>query len=379
MPRLMGLPNRNICITANTTWYLYNFRGRLISELVKGGFRVNALSPSDDYVGRIESLGACHIPLEIENAGTNPLREVVAILRIANTLRRLRPAVLLTYTPKVTIYVSLVARVLRIPVIANVSGLGHAFTAGGWLERVARSLYKVALQHPSVVIFQNEEDRSEFAEAGLVRIERTARLPGSGVDIDRFRPRPQSQSDSRFVFLLSARMLWEKGIGQFVEAARQVKERFPFAQFWLLGFSDVRNPSAIPKVVIEGWASSGIVRYLGATDEVVQVYAQSDCVVLPSYYREGVPRSLLEASSMAIPVIAADSIGCRDAVEHGVTGFLCRPRDAEDLAASMLQMLSLSREQRSTMGQAGRQKMVREFDERIVIKHYLAEINRCLT
>jgi glycosyltransferase involved in cell wall biosynthesis len=374
----MRLPHREICIAANTTWYLYNFRGRLISELVQRNFRVTALSPTDNYVERLQSIGARHIPLDIENAGTNPLREAIAVLRIANTVRRLRPAVLLTYTPKVTIYVSLVARVLRIPVIANVSGLGYAFTAGGWIERMAKWLYRIALQHPSVVIFQNEEDRSQFAEAGIVRLEKTARLPGSGVDVDRFQPHLKPQRDNQFVFLLSARMLWEKGVGQFVEAAGRVKERFPFAEFWLLGFTDVRNPSAIPRAEIDAWVSRGIVRYLGSTDEVVPLYAQADCVVLPSYYREGVPRSLLEASSMGIPLIAADSIGCRDAVEHGITGFLCRPRDVGDLAASMLRILSMSSEQRLAMGQAGRQKMIREFDERIVIERYLAEINRCM-
>jgi glycosyltransferase involved in cell wall biosynthesis len=374
----MMAADRNICIAANTTWYLYNFRGRLISQLVERGFRVSALSPRDEYVRRIESLGAHHTTLDIENAGTNPFREAAAIVQIAKTLRRLRPAVLLTYTPKVTIYASLVARVLRIPVIANVSGLGYAFSAGGWLKWVARSLYRIALRHPAVVIFQNEEDRAEFVGAGFVPVERTARLPGSGVDIDRFQPALKTHHEEQFVFLLSARMLWEKGIGQFVEAAHKIKREFPFTQFWLLGFSDVRNPSAIPRGVIDGWESTGIVRYLGATDDVVQIYAQSDCVVLPSYYREGVPRSLLEAASMAIPVIAADSIGCRDAVEHGTTGFLCRPKDVQDLVISMRRMLSLSREERRTMGQAGRRKMLREFDERVVIKRYLDEINRCL-
>jgi glycosyltransferase involved in cell wall biosynthesis len=179
----------------------------------------------------------------------------------------------------------------------------------------------------------------------------------------------------QFVFLLAARLLWDKGVGEFVEAARLVTSEFPNTEFRLMGFLDVRNPSAISREQVQQWVAEGIVSYLGATDDMASAYAEADCIVLPSY-REGVPRTLLEAASMGLPVITTDAVGCRDAVEDGITGFLCQPRDAQDLADKMRQMLRLSADARSAMGYAGREKMLREFDERIVISNYLEAIRK---
>ncbi len=281
---------------------------------------------------------------------------------------------LLTYTPKVNIYVSVAARFLGIPVIANVSGLGRAFTAGGWLEVVVRRLYWFTLQTPRVVFFQNEEDRTEFVRAGLVEKEKTQRLPGSGVDVDRFQPTDRNSGDKEFAFLLVARLLWDKGVGEYVEAARLLRTEYPDVRFRLLGFLDVKNPSAISRDHVEEWGKEGLIEYLGEVEDVRGVYAEANCMVLPSYYREGVPRTLLEGASMGIPIITADSVGCRDTVEDGKTGFLCRPRDSRDLANKMRRMLSLPEEERRRLGQAGREKIIREFDERIVINKYLEVI-----
>jgi glycosyltransferase involved in cell wall biosynthesis len=236
--------------------------------------------------------------------------------------------VLLTYTPKVNIYGSIAAAILGIPVIANISGLGRAFTLGGWLEYVSRALYKLALSHPSVVFFQNEEDKQDFINAGIVDPSKSARLPGSGVDLSRFHPRGKTERANRFVFLLASRLLWDKGVGVFVDAARIVRSKVPQTEFRLLGFADVENPSAISRQQIDQWHAEGIVRYLGVTDDIAQHYANADCFVLPSIYREGVPRSLLEAASMALPIITTDTPGCRDAVDNGLTGLLCRARTA---------------------------------------------------
>jgi glycosyltransferase involved in cell wall biosynthesis len=361
----------HVCVAANTTWYVHNFRGRLIAELIQRGYRVTVLSPADRYVGKVTALGAQHVALPMSSASTNPFSELVTLIGIARLLRRIRPTVLLTYTPKVNIYAAIAARVLGITVVANVSGLGRAFTAGGWLEVVARRLYWVALHTPRIVFFQNEDDRAEFVKAGLVEQEKTYRLPGSGVDVDRFQPTERNPGKKEFVFLLVARLLWDKGVGEYVEAARMLRTEFPWARFRLLGFLDVKNPSAITRNQVEAWGKEGLIEYLGEVEDVRGVYAEVNCMVLPSYYREGVPRTLLEGASMGIPIITADSVGCRDTVEDGKTGFLCRPRDAGDLANKMLRMLSLPEEERRRMGQAGREKMIREFDERIVINKYL--------
>ena len=180
-----------------------------------------------------------------------------------------------------------------------------------------------------------------------------------------------------FRFLLIARMLWDKGVGEYVEAARLIRARWPRAECCLLGFVDVQNPAAISRAQMDDWVAQGFVRYLGVSDDVRTEIAMADCIVLPSY-REGTPRTLLEASAMGRPVITTDAVGCREVVDDGINGYLCKPRDAVDLAAKMEQMLSLSTEQRSAMGLRGRDKMVAQFDEQIVIKKYLAAIEEIL-
>jgi len=363
-------PRPIACLSANTTWYVLNFRSRLIESLIDQGWRVVVLSPPDRHVERLAALGAEHVPLTLDNAGTNPLRELATLWRIRAAMSRIRPSVVLTFTPKINIYLSLVARTLGVPVIANISGLGRAFVSGGWIEKVSRALYGVALRWPSTVFFQNEEDRAIFIEAGLVDPARTHRLPGSGVDVDRFSPRPKPQAGP-FQFLLVARLLWDKGVGEFVEAARIVKARHPDVEFALAGFLDVDSPSAVPRSAVEEWEREGVIRFLGSFDDMVPVYAQADCVVLPSYYREGVPRSLLEAASMGKPVITTDSVGCRDTVEDGVTGWLVKPRDAEDLALKIIALVDAPAEYLAALQLNARLFIQQSFDERIVISAYL--------
>ena len=369
----------NICLTSNTSWYLHNFRGRLISALIGRGHHVVALSPFDEYVPRIEQLGASHIHLEMDNRGTNPAVELLTLIRIYRNLQRMKLDLILTYTPKVNIYVSLVARLLRIPVIPNISGLGRAADSRGVVESITRRLYKLALRHSTLVFFQNEDDRTNFVHDGLITPEKTQRLPGSGVDVVRFAPRIQPARNGRFVFLLSARMLWAKGIAEFVEAARNVRSEFPSTRFWLLGFLDPSNKAAVPEAKIKEWMDEGIIEYLGVVEDVRPIYSSCQCFVLPSYYREGVPRTLLEAASMALPIITTDAPGCRDAVENDVSGYLCRPRDIGSLTARMLQILHLPQQARAAMGAAGREKMLREFDEQIVIDRYSVAVDQILT
>jgi glycosyltransferase involved in cell wall biosynthesis len=338
----------------------------------------------------------------MDNKGTHPGRDFGLFLRFLSLLRRERPAVFLGYTIKPNVYGGLAARLLGIAAINNVAGLGTAFVRDTWLTRVVEGLYGVGLSGAKKVFFQNDEDRALFLARRLVRPDVIERLPGSGVDTKRFAPelfpchpdprhhREDGNVDSRirgnygdvglrpFRFLLSARLLWDKGVGEFVEAARQLLQEGVAAEFQLLGFLDVENRSAVARKNVEAWEREGLVRYLGTVDDVRPMIAQADCIVLPSYYREGVPRSLLEAASMAKPIITTDAVGCRDVVSDGVNGYLCRPRDAKDLARRMRQMMALSPEERRKMGLAGREKMTREFDENIVIGRYLETIQEIL-
>lgn len=364
--------NQKIVISINTAWNIYNFRSGLIRALVSHGYQVVAVAPEDDYAQRLQALGCRFIPLPIDGNGTHPGRDLALMLRYLRILHSERPLAYLGYTVKPNVYGSLAAHMLRIPVVNNIAGLGTAFINHGVLTRIVQLLYRVALRGSERVFFQNADDQALFIDTGLVRAERTDRLPGSGMDLARFRPDPPSSSGKRpFVFLLVARMLKDKGIEEFVEAARHVRRQVPSAQFQLLGFVDAANPNAIALERIRAWEADGIVRYLGHTDDVRPYLSGADCVVLPSY-REGVPRSLLEAAAMSRPIIATSVTGCRDVVDDEVNGLLCRVRDAGHLAEKMLRMIALPAERRLEMGAAGRRKVETEFDENLVIQKYLS-------
>ncbi|QXE91552.1 glycosyltransferase family 4 protein [Geomonas subterranea] len=363
----------HILIAANTAWYLNNFRGRLITALIEEGHRVTALAPQDDYAPRLAAKGARYLPLPFCNTGTGP-SEAATLLRMGRLLRAERPDLVLTYTPKINIYLSLAARALGIPVLANISGMGRGFISGGLLKAVMLLLYRVALRHPSKVFFQNEDDLEEFTKLKLVDPCRTALLPGSGVDLGRFRPAARPRREET-VFLMVARLLTDKGAREYVAAARELKKSYPQVRFQLLGPLQPPAPSAISAAELDTWRAEGVVEYLGSTDDVLPFYHAADCLVLPSY-REGTPRTLLEGAATALPLVATDAVGCRNAVKDGVNGFLCRMKDAADLAATMRRFLELPHAERERLGAAGRKRMELSFDEEIVITRYLKEIKR---
>jgi glycosyltransferase involved in cell wall biosynthesis len=222
----------------------------------------------------------------------------------------------------------------------------------------------------------NKDDRDLLLQANIVSKEKTVQLPGEGINTEKFAPIPKTVSSEKFIFLMSARLLWEKGVGVFVEAARQLKPKYPQAEFQLLGFLTDDETTGVTKAQVEKWEAEGIVKYLGITSNVIPFLANADCIVLPSFYREGVPRALLEPASMAKPIITTDNVGCRDVVEDGVTGFLVKPNNNADLTEKMERMLNLSEAERREMGSKSREKVIREFDERWVLKEYDAMLTR---
>jgi glycosyltransferase involved in cell wall biosynthesis len=360
-----------VIIALNTAWNLVNFRAGLIRALVAEGFEVVAVAPKDDYASRLAELGCRFVALPMDNKGTHPGRDLLLFFRFLKLLRRERPAVFLGYTVKPNVYGSLAAHVLGIPVVNNIAGLGAVFIRDNWLTRLVRLLYKAALSRSCHVFFQNDEDMELFVEHGLVAAEKVSRLPGSGVDLSSFSYAPILTLENRpFRFLLVARLLWDKGVGEYVEAARMVRHKYPKAKFQLLGFLDVKNPTAVSSAQMDEWVKEGVVEYLGVADDVKPYLISADCVVLPSY-REGVPRSLLEAAAIGRPIVTTDAVGCRDAVDDGVNGLLCQIGDAGDLADKLLHIIEMNHQDREIMGQAGRKKMELEFDEKIVIGKYL--------
>jgi glycosyltransferase involved in cell wall biosynthesis len=365
-----------ILVVSNYAWTVFNFRRNLIQALRRAGHEVCVQTEYDGYERRL-GLEMNHvIPLDIDRKGVNPMHDLRTLFSIRRGIKIAQADTCLFFTIKPVVYGGIAATLSHIPFISNVTGLGAAFLGRTWLRTIAQALYKVGLARATRIFFQNADDMRLFLSAGLTKAARTTLLPGSGVDLSHFSPRMRSDRKHQFVFLLAARLLWDKGVGEFVEAARLVKSEFPNTEFRLIGFLDVRNPSAISRAQVQQWVADGIVSYLGATDDMTSAYAEADCIVLPSYYREGVPRTLLEAASMGLPVITTDAVGCRDAVEDGITGFLCQQRDAQDLADKMRQMLRLPADARLAMGYAGREKMLREFDERIVISNYLEAIRK---
>jgi glycosyltransferase involved in cell wall biosynthesis len=291
-------------------------------------------------------------------------------------LRRAEIDLVLSYTPKGNLYSGIASIARRGPFIPNVSGLGRVFTRSSILTRAVRALYRLAFRRAVKVYFQNEEDLREFVELGVVRAASTERLPGSGVDLKKFAPFPANGRRSDFpTFLLVSRMLWQKGIGEYVAAARRVRYAYPDARFQLLGAVSKDDASAVPMRKIDEWVKEGLITYLGVTDDVRPHLASADCAVLPSYYREGVPRAILEAAAMGRPVITTDAVGCRDAISDGITGFLCRPKDSADLTERMLAFIALPIEERRLMGERARAFIEEKFDERLVLEKYLQVVN----
>ena len=368
--------DKRIVIALNVVWNLINFRAGLVRSLVAEGYEVVVIAPPDDYVVHLAELGCRYVPLSMDNKGTHPGRDLYLLWQFLRLLREEKPAIYMGYTIKPNIYGSIAAHVLKIPVINTIEGLGAVFMHETWLTRLVRSLYRLSLSRSSKVYFLNNEDLTLFVSDNLVSKASADRLPGIGVDLNHFVPVPLPNK-TPLRFLLIARMLWDKGIGEFVEAARILKQQKLDVEFCLLGFLDVQNPTAISRQQMDEWVEEGVIRYLGVSDNVAEEIALADCVVLPSY-REGIPRTLLEAAAMARPIVTTDSVGCRDVVDDGVNGYLCKPRDAVDLADKISKVVALPHSGRTTMGLRGREKMEREFDERLVIHKYLRAIEEIL-
>lgn len=363
-----------ILLSSNSAWNLANFRKPVIEALVAAGHEVIVAAPADGKEQALIAMGAKFRPLRMSGAGTSPVEDSRLLRDYIKLLRAERPAMFLGFTAKPNIYGSLAARIVGVPVIATISGLGSAFLKGGLLGGILMGLYRAALQRACAVMFQNPTDRDLFIGRKIVRSDQARLVAGSGIDLDRFAS-VAMPDDGQFRFLLIARLLLDKGIAEYVDAARMVRLRFPNARFQLLGGGGGDNPSAVPQADLERWVAESIVELLGASEDVRPHIAAAHCVVLPSY-REGLPRSLLEGAAMGRPLIASDVPGCRDVIDNGETGLLCQVRSATSLAGAMEQMLSMSLPARVTMGAAGRHKVEVEYDQRLVAAAYLAEIAR---
>jgi len=322
---------------------LIHFRGPLLRRLVAEGHDVTACAPDAgaDVRRELAALGIAYRHVPIQRAGMNPMRDVGTVRALTALYREVQPDLVLTYTIKPVIYGSLAARLSRVPRICSlITGLGYSFGTATLRQRalnpVVQSLFRFALAHNEVVFFQNPDDLRQFVDAGLASDRQAVLVNGSGVDLEHFRVAPLPEGTP--TFLLTTRLLWEKGVGEYVEAARTLKAKYPTARFRLLGPLDP-NPAAVSRAQLDAWSAEGVIEYLGSTNDVRPAIADTSVFVLPSAYREGTPRSILEAMAMGRAIITTDAPGCRETVRGDENGFLVPVSDSIALASAMERFL----------------------------------------
>lgn len=361
-----------VAIVLNTSWNIFNFRLNFVKALLAKGYEVHTIAPHDNYTQHLEALGCVHHDVKMDSRGANPIKDIALTFELWGIYRKLRPDIILHYTIKPNVYGTLAASMLKIPTINNVCGLGTVFLKNNLVSAVAVALYKFAFRFPKKVFFQNSDDLALFLEKKLVPAKSADLIPGSGIDLNYFQPMEFKRNDS-FTFLLISRLITDKGILEYIEAVKSLKRKGVNARFQLLGAKDPEHKRGIQLPVIDEWIQSNTIEYLGTTDDVRKFIQKADCIVLPSY-REGTPRTLLEAASSSKPIVATDVPGCHNVVIDNYNGLLCKLKDVDDLALKMEQMILLDDNTIKKFGENGRKKIEFEFDENLVISKYLQEI-----
>ncbi len=359
---------KTLVVISNVTSGLFSFRRELLEELARS-YRVVILAKNTGRLEALKDLGCEFRGMDIEAHGTNPLKELQLITAFKKQLRELKPDVVLTYTIKPNVYGGMACAALGIPYIANITGLGTAVENGGVMQKLALGLYRRGLRKAQMVFFQNRENQRFLLEHGVVK-GRQDLLPGSGVNLDRYRVLPYPEGETvDFVFI--GRLIKEKGIDQYLDAARAIREKHPETRFHICG----SMRPAYQQVVSE-LQEKGTVIYHNYVSNIAEIHALSACTVHPTYYPEGMSNVLLESCACGRPIITTDRPGCREVVDDGVNGFVVREKDSADLIEKLERFLALPREKRREMGLAGRTKVEREFDRQIVLGKYLKEIKK---
>ncbi|MCX7795441.1 MAG: glycosyltransferase family 4 protein [bacterium] len=371
----------NLLFVANVSRDLYNFRMGLMRTLKEKGFEIICIAPKDNFSEKFLEEGFKYISVEdLKREEKSPFKNLLLVWELYKIYKKENPTLVFHYTIKPNIFGNIAVKLARVKSFSIITGLGSFFVRKSIIQILIRCLYKISLSFSEKAFFLNKEDRDFFIKNKIVSPNKAILLNSEGVNTGFFSPEfcgKVPKDSDKLVFLLIARLLWDKGIGEFIESARRVKAKYPSTEFWLLGPIDKANPTAIPIEVIKGWEGEGIIKYLGVTDDVRPFICQSDVVVLPSY-REGVPRSLLEAISMGKPIITTDTVGCREVVEDNKNGFLVKVKDVESLINAMIRFIELSEEERRQMGGYSRKKAIEEFDEKLIINRYLEIIREVL-
>ncbi|MCA2015719.1 glycosyltransferase family 4 protein [Vibrio tritonius] len=367
--------NETIAITANTSWYVYNFRKNTILALLENNYKVVIISPFDEYAEKLTDLGVKHIHINIDSNGMNPIKDILTFMSFLRIFKKEKVNLILNFTPKNNIYSTLAGKINKVKVINNIAGLGRVFIDNSILTKLVKVLYKLSQKHADFIFFQNNEDMEVFVKNNLVKKDYFEVIPGSGVDLKRFKySHKNEKNNGKIKFLLMSRLLWDKGIKQYVEAAKECKLRYgDQVDFYLMGFiKDNKNYVDINQ--ISAWENDGYIKYLGSSDNVEKIISDKDCMVLPSFYREGVPKSLLEAGAMGKPIITTNNVGCREVVDDEQNGYLCEPKSTESLTNAIIKFIELCDEKKLIMGINSRKKIEQSFDEKIILQKYMSKI-----
>ncbi len=361
-----------LLFVSNTARGIYIHRGSLMRFLKREGHDIIVATSPDKSAESLEREFQ-FVPIKrLARRGTNVWQDLLLALELYRLYKAFSPDLIVQYTVKPHIYGSIAAGMLGARAISVITGLGYTFVNTGLLTLLVKYMYKLGLSLNQNVIFVNRDDHADLLNEGILCEEKTLVLPGEGVDTEAFSPDlVASPSDKRgFSFLFVGRLLSHKGIDEYVKAAGIVKEKYPETDFLVLGPIDRGNPAGISEAAVRDWERQGNIRYLGITDKVKAHLQACDVVVLPSYYREGMPRALLEAMAMAKPVITTDNTGCRETVEDGRNGFMVPIKDVTALASAMERMLLMDDHERRSMGQYSRVKVLRDFDERDIFRTF---------
>lgn len=361
---------KRVLILANNASGLYDFRNELLLRLLKE-YEVHVSLPDEEEVPEIAEEGCIVHHTFLERRGMNPIKDSKLMLQYLKLMRQVKPDVVLTYTIKPNIYGSLCCRVLKLPYIVNITGLGSAFENDGMLRKLVVFLYKTALKKASCVFFQNAKNRDIFAGFGI-KGKKERLVPGSGVNLDRHVLEEYPDEDTPVKLVFVGRIMKEKGIDELLYGAEKIKQEFPEVIFQLIGSYEDDY-----KVLIEEKEKAGIVQFIGYQKIIHPFYKDASAAIMPSYH-EGMSNVVLEAAATGRPVLASDIPGCREGFDDGITGIGFPPRDKEAFYKAVKRFLNLSYEERKQMGENARKKIEKEFDRKIVVESYIEEIERII-
>ena len=365
-----------IAFVSNNCWSLFNFRMHLLNHYVARGCRVIAIAAEDEYTTKLTSAGMMFYNVEFRNSSVDPISDLRVLRQLKKIYALEKPNIIFHYVTKPSIYGSLAAGSLHIPSISVITGLGYVYSGDNWLSLPVTLLFRKALKKASEVWFLNRENAGFFTGKRIIPPGKSKILPGEGIDTSHFSPVPKTGKSSKFVFIMVSRLLWSKGVGTYMDAARMLRQTHMDVEFRLLGKPEKGHPESVSPEHLTNWEREGLLTNLGFSNDVREALSEADCFVLPTYYEEGIPRTLMEASSMELPVITSDHTGCNSVVEDGLNGLLCKPRNAADLAVKMMAMITMDAVRRSDMGKNGREKMMQQFDISQVVRIYDDAIRR---